>query len=238
MRIGIVTEGFGLTGVPASEPDVDDAVRESAHSLTRLGCEVGEVSIPWHRDGFAVWSAIACEGILGFMLESGGAGKFWKGAYPTALIEFFDRAMHTKADQLSLSAKAFALFGRHIHETTYGHYYAKAQNLARVSRAAHDEALKRFDVLVMPTEPIKPPLIPPPDLPIAESITRTIENIVNTSPTNITGHPALSVPCAMIDGLPIGMMMIGRHGEDATILKLADALQRKIFMPPRPPART
>jgi len=238
MRIGIVTEGFGLTGIPTSEPDVDEAVRDAAHALGRLGCPVREVSIPWHRDGFHVWSAIAGEGILGFMLESGGAGKYWKGAYPTALIEFFDRAMHTKADQLSVSAKAFAMFGRYISQTTYGHYYAKAQNLRRVMSTAHDEALKSFDVLVMPTEPIKPPLIPPPDLPIAESIMRAIENIVNTAPTNISSHPALSVPCAMLDGLPIGIMLIGRHGEDATILRLADAIQREIFAPPAPPDRT
>ncbi len=88
------------------------------------------------------------------------------------------------------------------------------------------------------TEPIKPPLIPPPDLPIAESIMRAIENIVNTAPTNISSHPALSVPCAMLDGLPIGIMLIGRHGEDATILRLADAIQREIFAPPAPPDRT
>ena len=76
MRVGIVKEGFGLTGVPTSEPDVDDAVREAAHALARLGCEVGEVSIPWHRDGFQVWSAIACEGILGFMFEGGDLDAF------------------------------------------------------------------------------------------------------------------------------------------------------------------
>ncbi len=235
MRVGIVKEGFGLTGVPTFEPDVDDAVREAAHALARLGCEVGELSLPWHRDGFQVWSAIACEGILGFMLEGGGAGRHWKGVYPTALIETFDRAMHTKADQLSVSAKAFAILGRYVRETTHGHYYAKAQNLSRVLRAAHDEALKRFDVLVMPTEAMKAPLIPPRDTPIGEQILRAVENIVNTAPTNISGHPALSVPCAMSQGLPIGMMMIGRHGEDATILRLADALQREIFAPPAPP---
>ena len=85
---------------------------------------------------------------------------------------------------------------RHYH----GRYYAKAQNLSRVLKAAHDEALERFDVLVMPTEPMKAPLIPPRDLPIGESILRAVENVVNTSPTNISGHPALSVPCAMSQG--------------------------------------
>jgi amidase len=57
----------------------------------------------------------------------------------------------------------------------------------------------------------------------------------NTSPFNATGHPAMNVPCGMSNGLPIGMMLIGRKGDDATVLRAADAFQREIFDAPQPP---
>ena len=54
-------------------------------------------------------------------------------------------------------------------------------------------------------------------------------------PFNLTGHPALSVPCGMSDGLPIGMMLVGRTGDDATVLRAGDAFQRQVYTPPSPP---
>ena len=50
--------------------------------------------------------------------------------------------------------------------------------------------------------------------------------IPNTCPFDVTGHPAISVPCGTADGLPIGMMLVGRAGDDATVLRAADAYDR------------
>ncbi len=44
----------------------------------------------------------------------------------------------------------------------------------------------------------------------------------------VAGHPAMNVPCGMSNGLPVGMMLVGRNGDDATVLRAADAYQRKI----------
>ena len=55
------------------------------------------------------------------------------------------------------------------------------------------------------------------------------------APFDVTGHPAMNVPCAMSDGLPVGMMLVARHGDEATILRAADAFEREIFQPPAPP---
>jgi amidase len=52
--------------------------------------------------------------------------------------------------------------------------------------------------------------------------------IPNTSPFDVTGHPAMNVPCGMSSGLPVGMMIVGRTGDDATVLRAADAYQRQI----------
>ncbi|MBF6569294.1 MAG: amidase [Candidatus Binataceae bacterium] len=234
LRFGVVKEGFGLNQPTRSQKDVDDAVREAAHALAKYGAQVKEISLPMHSDGFHIWAGIAGEGILSFMLEGGGAGRHWKGFYPTEMIETFARAMAEHADYLSDSAKLFALTGRYMREQYHGRYYAKAQNLARTLLAAYNEALKDCDVLVMPTTPVKAGKIPPKGCSLAESVQCALEPVPNTCPFNAVGLPALNVPCAVSEGLPVGMMFVGRMGEDATLLRAADVFQHKIFDTPIP----
>jgi amidase len=52
--------------------------------------------------------------------------------------------------------------------------------------------------------------------------------ITNTAPFDITGHPAISVPCAKSDGLPVGMMLVGRHFDESTLLKIAHAYEQSV----------
>ena len=89
----------------------------------------------------------------------------------------------------------------------------------------------------MPTLPLKATKIPDASASLEEYVARALEMIVNTCPFDVTGHPAMNVPCAMSAGLPIGMMLVGRSTEDATVLRAADAFQRHVFSPPAPPAR-
>ena len=81
---------------------------------------------------------------------------------------------------------------------------------------------------MMATLPFKATRIPAPDASREESVARALEMNANTAPFNVTGHPAITVPCAISEGLPVGMMLVGRTGEDATVLRAADAFQRSI----------
>ena len=107
-------------------------------------------------------------------------------------------------------------------------FRGEAQNLARTLTAAYDEALRSCDLLVMPTLPMRATVIPATNASREEYVARALEMIPNTCPFDVTGHPAITVPCGMVDGLPVGMMLIGRHGEDATVLRAADAYQRHL----------
>jgi amidase len=113
-----------------------------------------------------------------------------------------------------------------MQEKYHGRYYAKAQNLARRLTAAYDDAFRDADLLVMPTLPMKATVIPAADASREEYTARALEMIPNTCPFDVSGHPAINVPCGTSDGLPIGMMLVGRTGEDATVLRAADAFQR------------
>ncbi len=223
LRIGIVNEGFAW---PNSEPDVDAMVRQAAQRLGRAGATVNEISIPLHRDGVHIWNAIAVEGATMLMVAGNSMGTNWKGHYTTSLLDFYGRSRRVRANDLSETVKLVILLGQYMQDNYQGRYYAKAQNLARTLRAAYDEALKGVDLLLMPTLPLKATLLPAPDASREEYVARALEMISNTCPFDVTGHPATTVPVGMSASLPVGMMLIGRHWEDGTALRAADALQK------------
>ena len=232
LRIGVVAEGFGWPEL--SEAAVDASVRSAADALAQLGAEVSAVSIPWHRDGQHIWNAIAIEGATLLMVLGNSMGSNWKGHYTTSLLDAYARGRRARVNDFPETVKNVMLLGRYMQERYHGRYYAKAQNLARRLRAAYDAALHNHDLLLMPTLPMKATRIPAADASREESVTRALEMIPNTCPFDVTGHPAISVPCAMSEGLPVGLMLVGRLGEDATVLRAADAFQRQVFSAPAP----
>ena len=223
MKIGIVTEGFGWEGL--SEEDVDQFVREAAYSLKQAGATVEEVSIPMHRDGIHLWNAIGIEGATSLMVEGNALGTNWKGHYSTKLADAYGKARKTRADEYPATVIMAMLAGQYMHEQYNGKYYAKAQNLVPKLKQAYDEVLNEYDVLIMPTTPMKARKIPGPDASIAEVVVAGLEVINNTGAFDVTGHPAINVPCGKSEGLPVGMMIIGKHGEDDTVLRVAHAYQ-------------
>jgi amidase len=222
LRIGVLKEGFGH---PNSEPDVDARVRDAAARFARLGATVAEISLPEHVQGFPVWAAIRGDAAYVTLLEMNGAGINHEGLYVTSLI---DKAMawRGRADSFADTMKIATLFSRYTLGRYGGRYYAKAQNIRRRLRAACDKALAAHDLLLLPTVPMKAPPIPPQGATPQEITRRSWEPTRNTCPFNVTGHPAISLPCGMEDGRPIGMMLVGRHYDEATIYRAAAAFER------------
>jgi amidase len=223
LRVGVLGEGFEIP--EASEADVDAAVRAAADALAGAGAAVEEVSVPMHRDGLAIWNAIAIEGATDLMVRGDAFGTNHKGHYTTDLVDFYARARHARGRDYAPTVKLTVLLGHHLSESYGHHYYAKAQNLGRRLRDAYAGALERFDVLVLPTTAMKARPFPA-DGSIAEVLAAALGNLHNTSPFDVTGNPALSVPCGGSDGLPIGMMLVGRHFDDATVLRAGHAYER------------
>lgn len=221
LRIGILTEGFQL---PNLQPEVALKVRNAVARLESLGAVVGEVSVPGHRLAAALWSPIGCEGLTMQMMHGNGMGFNWEGLYDVALLDKH-AAWRDHADSLSPSLKICMLIGQYGLSRYHGRFYAKAQNIARRARADYDRALSDFDLLVMPTVPITAQPLPEVDCSIAEYISRAFEMIGNTAALDVTGHPAMSIPCGLAAGLPVGMMLIGRHYAESTIYQAASAFE-------------
>jgi len=222
LRIGIVGEGFGH---PHSDARVDDAVRAAARIFERLGAQVEEISVPMHRDGMTVWAVIAIEGTVELMMKGNGMGTNWRGLYVTGLVDAH-RAWRQRADSLAEGLKLGMLIAQYMHKHYGGRYYAKAQNMSRKLRAAYDAALDSYDLLLMPTAPILPPALPPINASRAEMMAPGFDPITNTAPFDCSGHPAMSLPCAKVDGLPVGMMLVARHWDEPTIYRASHAFEQ------------
>lgn len=221
LTIGVLEQGFGHE---ESEPDVDDTVRDALDAFAESGAEVTDVSIPMHLDGLPIWNGIANEGTTA-TIAGEGSGHFGNGYYDTDLMEAFADARRKNADKYPPTIKLVATFGEYLAEEYHSHYYAKAQNLSRDLAAAYDEALGDVDVLAMPTTPqtAHERIENPSNLQIIE---RAVNMLPNTSPFDVTGHPAISVPAGTSDGLPVGVMFVGQHFDDATVLQAGHTFEQ------------
>jgi amidase len=156
--------------------------------------------------------------------DSRGLG--WKGWHPMDMAEFYVKRRRERAALFPPEVKLWLVMERLLDRTTGGLYYGRAQNVALAVRAAYDRALEQADVLVMPTVATRPPKLPPADVSFAQSMKLSDGGALNTPQFDLTGHPALSVPCGKLDGLPIGMMIVGRMGDDETVLRAGYAFEQ------------
>lgn len=222
LKIGVVTEGFQQAN---AAPEVNAKVRKAIARLEQLGCAVSEVAIPMHMLGMALFVPIGTEGLTQTMMHGDGFGVSRPDLYVTSLMDFH-RNWRNRADELSETAKLFTLLGTYIRKFYGGRYYGKSMNLTRQLTAAYDAALADFDLLVMPTTPTTAGELPPPGAPRELVIDRAMNMMSNTAPFDITHHPAMAVPCGMDDGLPVSMMLIGKHWDEATIYRAAHAFEQ------------
>ena len=222
LRIGVLKEGFTH---PNSEADVDACVRAAAEQFRKLGAVVEEVSIPEHLLAPALWVPIGTEGIVHTMMQGDGYGASRRDLYVTSLMDKL-HGWELRADQLSETTKLLTVLGVHMKKHYGTRFYGKATNLTRRVTAAYDAALANYDVLLLPTMVMKATPIPPADAPRELYVKRALEMIGNTVPFDITHHPALTVPCGLSDGLPVGMMLVGRHFDEAKLYQVGYAFEQ------------
>ena len=226
MRIAVLREGFGhATGDPRT-PATDVKVREAIGEFSRLGATIEEVSVPMHYDGPHIWTGVILEGAAEMMIKGFAMGNNWMGYYTTSLQEAFARGWKAQPDDVSETVKLVLLLGEYMHRNYYNRYHAKAQNLRVLLREAYDKVLREYDLMVMPTIPFPATRIPPADAPREVYVDAALNMQQNTCPFDVSGHPAFTIPCGKIDGLPIGMMLVSKHFDEATLLRAGRAFEQ------------
>lgn len=222
MKIGVLKEGFGHAN---SEADVDDCVRAGAAQFESLGATVDEVSIPMHLDAQPIAMPILNYGIVQTMLEGDGMGGGRDDLYVSSLMEH-QRGWRERINEFSDNAILWALIANYVTPRHGTRHYGKAVNLSRRVRAAFDTVLDDYDLILMPTLPIKATPLPGPDAGRGENVARAMDMFANTVSADITHHPAMSIPCGMRDGLPVGLMLTAKHFNEPAIYRAAHAFEQ------------
>ena len=222
LRIGIVAEGFGDEN---GDPRVDEAVRAACEAMAGLGMSVQDISVPAHLLGAGVTFA-GIQSMMMSMFSMDGCLLERPDVTPEGYMAAHGR-WRERADELPHNLK-IGLLTAEIMRSRYGcTYIARAMERLPAVRAAYDQALAEVDLLVMPTTiTTAPPLPADPDDPVAVT-QAAFGPLRNTAPFNSTHHPALSIPCGSVDGLPVGMMLVGRHWEEATLYRAAHAYEQR-----------
>jgi amidase len=222
VRFGVLEEGFAEDiGV---EVETGDAVRGAIEQFAELGAEIREVSIPEHLRAGPVAFTLYMEGMTALM-SAGGNGHQWRGKYWPELAWALAAGLRTYGDDLADQVKLALICGTHMQRRYRGATYAMARNQIPWLRAAYDQVLSEVDILLLPTAPIRPHKIDP-NLSISERVMRGWAILANTGPMNITGHPAITLPVAEAEGLPVGAMLVGRAFEDDKLLSVARTFEQ------------
>jgi len=231
LRIAVVKEGFGPE-LPV-EAETVAAVREVIAQLETLGADITEVSIPENLVSGGIAFSNFLEG-MGALMAGGGNGFGWSGFYSSALSRAAVGGLKRQGDMMSAQFKLAMVYAAHMRRHYGGELYAKSRNLHPWLRAAYDRALEGVDMLVMPTMPNRPHQLDD-TMSLSQKVMRGWAVLGNTVLTNITGHPAMTMPAAEADGLPIGVMFIGHHFEDHRLLSLASTWERRFGWRPAHP---
>jgi aspartyl-tRNA(Asn)/glutamyl-tRNA(Gln) amidotransferase subunit A len=212
LRIGLPAEFFG-EGV---EGCVKKEVWAAVQKLESLGATCEEVSLQSLSYALAVYYIIA-------MSEASSNLARYDG------LRYGYRVERDDADWTKVYARDRKIgFGTEVRRRIilgtyalsagyYDQYYLKALRIRTLIRKDFERALKKFDILAGPTMPILPFNFGEK---IDDPLTLYMCDIL-TVPANLTGYPAISVPCGFYNGLPIGLQIIGKPFDESTILQAA-----------------
>lgn len=224
LRIGVVSEGFASES--AEERATTAAVRAAIERMAGEGATVTEVSVPLHLQTGGVGFAIFHEGMAA-VLRDNGQNYGLSGRYDPAFATAMHEALGRSIEEMSPQMKVALIAGSYMHDTWGGERYARARRLQSEVRTGYERLFADFDVLAMPTTPYVA------TLPFAEEgidgrIGASWDNLRNTAPFNVSGHPAISLPLAEAEGLPAGVMLVGPLFADALLLQIAYACEQRL----------
>ncbi len=215
--IGLPREFFDADGV---EPAVLDRVREAVAELERGGAKTRAVSLPHARYAIATYYLIATAEASSNLARYDGV-RFGRRAAADTLAAMYRR---TRSEGFGPEVKRRILLGTYVLSAGYyDAYYRKAMKVRTLLRRDFEQALSGCDLLAGPTTPELAFRIGEKT---GDPLRMYLSDIYTVS-ANLAGIPALSVPCGFSDGLPIGLQLLGRPLDEATLLRVADAYQRR-----------
>lgn len=225
LTIGIIKEGFGWD---VSENDVDEAVLTGVKKLEKAGASVREVSIPLWRDAWAIWMSTFSASMT-VLDEASGQGFFHNGYTSPSFARAWGTIRRQGNHVMPPLRNMLLMMGVYLRREYDNVYYCKGQNVRHVLKQQVSSALEQADVLVTPTTPTKPFKLLGHDISISEWSQRAGGMVHNTNPLDLTGHPALVMPCGLgTNNLPISIQFIGKHWSEGMVFRVAHTYESLI----------
>ncbi|MFD1600371.1 amidase [Halobellus rarus] len=213
-RVGVVEEAMD-----GADKDVREQVDAAVEGFEEAGVAVNRVSLPTFE---AIPLALLATTKIEFarlFADNGlvfGTGTGYSEGLRAALATLdLDQLGDTVADQL--------VVGGGLLETAAGRHYVAAQRVRETFTREVDEALGAYDALVLPTTPTTAP-----PFGTVTNQAAFVQTISHTAPFNLTGHPALSVPCGTADDKPVGCQVVTARHDESTALALGSVAERSL----------
>jgi aspartyl-tRNA(Asn)/glutamyl-tRNA(Gln) amidotransferase subunit A len=199
LRVGLLRAHF----IDVATPEVRDAVLAAAKTLEGAGAVVDEVNLEHVAHVAAASFAIVATEALTYHAE-------W---------------LRTRARDYQPDVRERLMMGAFVS----GVQYVRGQQVRQLVRREVDAALERRDVLLAPATPIPASVLGEKETTLGDGPSDVRSALIRfTRPFNLSGHPACSVPCGFTtNGLPLGLQIVGRPFDEATVLRVADAYQRR-----------
>ncbi|GGE57270.1 glutamyl-tRNA(Gln) amidotransferase subunit A [Streptosporangium jomthongense] len=216
LRVGLPKEYFSDQLSPAMEQQVRNAVKE----YEKLGATVTEVSLPHAKLAIAAYYVIAPAEASANLSRFDGVRYGYRCEDPKDLNDLYTR---TRAEGFGGEVKRRILVGTYALSAGYfDAYYLKAQKVRRLIQQDFINAFKDVDVLMSPVTP-SPAFVQGEKT--SDPVTMYLEDVF-TIAVNLAGVPAMSVPAGFVDGLPVGLQIIGNYFEEARLLNTAHQFQQ------------
>lgn len=219
IKIGVPQEYFG-EGVDAK---VADMVRTAIKKLEAKGAVVVEVNLPASKYALATYYIIQPAEVSANLARYDGMRYgFSKGA-DDAVEDLIAMYHQTRAEGLGAEVKRRIMLGTYTLSAGFRDaYYDKAQRVRTLIKQDFDKAFEKVDVILTPTTPTVAFKIGEK----AQDPLAMYQADLLTTPASLAGIPAISVPCGVIDGLPVGLQIMGKQFDEPIILKVADAYEQ------------
>ncbi len=215
LKLGVPKEYFG----GGLQPGVERVIRDAIEVFRAQGAEIEEVSLPHTDYALSTYYLISPAEAMANLARFDGVryGLSEPGE------DLWDAFARTRDAGFGKEVKRRILLGTYaLSAGFYDAYYRKAQQVRTLVRADFDSVFSRVDALVCPTTPSTA-------FRIGEKVDDPLEmylSDVYTVPVNIAGICAISIPAGRVDGLPVGLQLLGRPMGETAILTLAGAFQR------------
>ena len=210
-KIGIPKEFFA----EGLDENVRKAVEEAVKVLEENGAEVKECSLSLADYSLATYYIIACAE------ASSNLARFDGIRYGYRAKEFKDAVdiyVKSRNEGFGDEVKRRIMLGSYVLSAGYyDAYYKKALKVRNLIKGEFEKVFKEFDAIISPTTPT-------PAFKIGEKKDNVLEMYLSdiyTVPVNIAGIPAISVPCGMVNGLPVGLQIMGNYFREDLLFNMA-----------------